>query len=153
MANLTGLKQMIYAERYGQLYWHKFVGGADGRKLWAPGFGTLVGEGFNVYKPLFVFSGGFGGIIYGIKPNGELYCTALVSPRRVPRLDGSATRDEAGRHIWNWMFRAETSRVRRAPGEKVRCCRRQGGYRGATPATVSALEASAAAAPRAGATV
>ena len=102
MANLTGLKQMIYAERYGQLYWHKFVGGADGRKLWAPGFGTLVGEGFNVYKPLFVFSGGFGGIIYGIKPNGELYWHQHAGAEDgTPQWGGPGVRGSAIGSGWN----------------------------------------------------
>jgi hypothetical protein len=55
----------------GDVHWHQLVGGADGRASWSKGSGTKIGSGFDGYTR--VFSPGGNGVLYGVKPNGDLH--------------------------------------------------------------------------------
>lgn len=62
---------VIYAlKRNGELYWYRHNGWKAGNQDWANGGkGVVVGNGWNSYESLLSFKGG---IIYGVKSNGDL---------------------------------------------------------------------------------
>ena len=68
----AGWKHVFYGIMpNGDIHWHQLVGGGDGSPRWTVGSGTKIGSGFGVYNRVFSPCGS--GILYAVKPNGDLH--------------------------------------------------------------------------------